>query len=1088
MNSLPDASADRNNLFESSSSRKSPALCASSLNGLHSKILSPYSIPHFRSAQSTTAIFCHSESISSCPISTKNMCFGGSLAQANSKPVPNYPFGARRFPFYGPPSVNSDYPVLQFPPSSCSFHPPNHMPSNPSKLDGFYRPVDQSSLIQSVTSVMDSSRRLPFRCRSQFHNCCSAVQHSIPNDAVAPSSCQPTGIRCNTNSPLLTQKSVTSDFGRTNISQSHFPHSASASESAAVVACAGTPIICHTCCSLVTHTVNTTTESQIQLLENPYFTGVGAHDVDPQPVNSDNTHKVVSDSQSEPRTQNIPTPKIITTEKPKSSADPLVAAHPNTTGLPETLPHFNMRHVNVLHYPKYTNRRNSGFERRLRHNGLTLDPKLTLRFLRKLLQPFINRAVNNVLQHYMEEYILVAVRNIREHLGDAAVTDADLARFRQSVIYRVASQYVSKEDRLSRQKVNASDMQLPTLGLNPLRSSKDITARPIIPNSTYRRHPEPEISLHRHAVDHRALEANNTSSSEFHGDLDSHSSPHLSSVGSEGRVCTSQQCTISSSISQASKYNPGKSQTVDVPELASSSFPVSLHMPECLSSVSVQGATQVSAIDLKCTPRNPSENSIRLPSVVINQLDCDHYDEGLRHTASKSPSTASSCSTVGFFRDLPSSGESEVEGAAETSHYNPAHILEKERMKKSSDLAPRKLKRNGKRHAAWMNWGYAKISRAKPERLKKGCSNVPGENSDCLVEPESKVLTEDHVTTLCETSKSEVVDSKSLSSNCDRLCTSEVSEEIQMDNLSDPSFILNEHTSFTLGSSANVWLGLGAARGRIYTKHPELFRYQCDPEDKAWLVRNRILTSHGVKAYLMHSEQVRHIAQSSDVSARRDEGNSRLDDEELRSFGVPDWLLHKVQLTALAHPRFRKMLTSNVINELSANARSSSVDLRRTEKLTSTIDDFPHSSTGSAEERSKVVVPVLDSATRSPMAANVSQNSVPSEEAEDGHNAIRKSNAPELPEEPKILLRGLSTRKTLDMSEASTVSHSEDDQTPQAGLPPDQSVLQSLDQTKSSDHPSDSRVSSARPSLHPHISDTFRESPTPPKLQRFDYG
>ncbi|KAF5403851.1 hypothetical protein PHET_02737 [Paragonimus heterotremus] len=69
---------------------------------------------------------------------------------------------------------------------------------------------------------------------------------------------------------------------------------------------------------------------------------------------------------------------------------------------PPSLPHLNLRHVNVLRYPKYTNRKNSGFERRLKHTGLILDPKLTLRLLRKMLQPFINQAVNNVMQHYMQ--------------------------------------------------------------------------------------------------------------------------------------------------------------------------------------------------------------------------------------------------------------------------------------------------------------------------------------------------------------------------------------------------------------------------------------------------------------------------------------------------------------------------------------------------------------------------------------------------------------------------------------------------------------------------------------------------------------
>ncbi|KAA0189120.1 Deoxynucleotidyltransferase terminal-interacting protein 1 [Fasciolopsis buskii] len=84
-------------------------------------------------------------------------------------------------------------------------------------------------------------------------------------------------------------------------------------------------------------------------------------------------------------------------------------SHENTSGFnkqnaapKDPLPHWNMRLANVMHYPKYNTRKNSGFERRLKHTGLILDPKLTLRLLRKVLQPFINNAVNNVIQHYME--------------------------------------------------------------------------------------------------------------------------------------------------------------------------------------------------------------------------------------------------------------------------------------------------------------------------------------------------------------------------------------------------------------------------------------------------------------------------------------------------------------------------------------------------------------------------------------------------------------------------------------------------------------------------------------------------------------
>ncbi|VDP69827.1 unnamed protein product [Echinostoma caproni] len=119
-----------------------------------------------------------------------------------------------------------------------------------------------------------------------------------------------------------------------------------------------------------------------------------------------------------------------------------------------------------------------------------------------------------------------------------------------------------------------------------------------------------------------------------------------------------------------------------------------------------------------------------------------------------------------------------------------------------------------------------------------------------------------------------------------------VGQQQQHDHSEAPRFILNHKTVFTLGSSANAWLGMGAARGRIYTKHPELFRYQCDAEDKAWLVRNGLLASHGVKAYLMHSDQVKHIGLVNGRIPSPSTNPSQSD--SLPSFTVPAWLVQKV--------------------------------------------------------------------------------------------------------------------------------------------------------------------------------------------------
>ena len=66
----------------------------------------------------------------------------------------------------------------------------------------------------------------------------------------------------------------------------------------------------------------------------------------------------------------------------------------------------------------------------------------------------------------------------------------------------------------------------------------------------------------------------------------------------------------------------------------------------------------------------------------------------------------------------------------------------------------------------------------------------------------------------------------------------------------DPSRLTSE-TLFVLGSKANKALGLGQTRGRLYMKHPELFKYSGDAEDKEWLTKNQVMSTTGGKAYLM---------------------------------------------------------------------------------------------------------------------------------------------------------------------------------------------------------------------------------------------
>ncbi|XP_065422453.1 deoxynucleotidyltransferase terminal-interacting protein 1 isoform X3 [Chrysemys picta bellii] len=78
---------------------------------------------------------------------------------------------------------------------------------------------------------------------------------------------------------------------------------------------------------------------------------------------------------------------------------------------------------------------------------------------------------------------------------------------------------------------------------------------------------------------------------------------------------------------------------------------------------------------------------------------------------------------------------------------------------------------------------------------------------------------------------------------------------------------LTESTTFVLGSRANKALGMGGTRGRLYIKHPHLF-----------------------KAYLLIEEDIQDLAASDDYR-----GSPDLKLEELKPFIPPAWMTEKMQ-------------------------------------------------------------------------------------------------------------------------------------------------------------------------------------------------
>ncbi|KAI8504866.1 Deoxynucleotidyltransferase terminal-interacting protein 1 [Branchiostoma belcheri] len=107
----------------------------------------------------------------------------------------------------------------------------------------------------------------------------------------------------------------------------------------------------------------------------------------------------------------------------------------------------------------------------------------------------------------------------------------------------------------------------------------------------------------------------------------------------------------------------------------------------------------------------------------------------------------------------------------------------------------------------------------------------------------------------------------------------------------DPERLTTE-TKFIMGSRANRAMGLGATRGRLYYKHPDLFKYSSDTEDKQWLFEHRHMPATGGKvAYLLIVEDVLELAETDEY--RNNEG---LQLELLVGFQVPPFMLEKMKV------------------------------------------------------------------------------------------------------------------------------------------------------------------------------------------------
>ncbi|XP_077996471.1 uncharacterized protein LOC144449770 [Glandiceps talaboti] len=101
---------------------------------------------------------------------------------------------------------------------------------------------------------------------------------------------------------------------------------------------------------------------------------------------------------------------------------------------------------------------------------------------------------------------------------------------------------------------------------------------------------------------------------------------------------------------------------------------------------------------------------------------------------------------------------------------------------------------------------------------------------------------------------------------------------------------VNEETLFVMGARANKALGLGATRGRLYYKHPELFKYCGDQEDKQWLYENGLMPATGGKAFILIVDDILDLAETDEYK-----NNPEICLQEIKPFKVNQKIQEKMR-------------------------------------------------------------------------------------------------------------------------------------------------------------------------------------------------
>ncbi|XP_065062987.1 deoxynucleotidyltransferase terminal-interacting protein 1-like isoform X2 [Rhopilema esculentum] len=102
---------------------------------------------------------------------------------------------------------------------------------------------------------------------------------------------------------------------------------------------------------------------------------------------------------------------------------------------------------------------------------------------------------------------------------------------------------------------------------------------------------------------------------------------------------------------------------------------------------------------------------------------------------------------------------------------------------------------------------------------------------------------------------------------------------------------LIDGTEFIMGVKANKILGFASARGRLYTRHPDLFKYMADQDDKQWLYDNGHMPITGGKAFVMIADDIRTLA----TTHQDYKDNIGIKAEDVKGFVLPPFLFQKMK-------------------------------------------------------------------------------------------------------------------------------------------------------------------------------------------------